>query len=141
MAAGERFVVVGDGPVDVLRELERLVARVTAYADFATARIEALTVEQWAAFSPRTAAEVDLFRSALRDAGRLLTELARLGLVEHQLAERRAAEERDLHERLGMLLVRFTRDLVQDLGHSPHDQATRAIVARRLQQFRDGGGD
>jgi hypothetical protein len=39
-----------------------------------------------------------------------------------------------------MLLVRFTRDLVQDLGHTPHDPATRVIVARRLQAFRDGDG-
>ena len=64
-------------------------ARVTAFADFATARIETLTAQEWAAFGPRTAAEVDLFRQACRDAGRLLTDVARLGLDQRALDQRR----------------------------------------------------
>ena len=94
LATFERYSPNGDGPVDVYAALEALVARVTAFADFAAARIETLTAEHWAAFSPRTAAEVDMFRAACRDAGQLLTATARLGLDERLLAQRRA----DLYE-------------------------------------------
>ena len=80
LATFERYSPNGSGPVYMLAALEALVARVTAFADFATARIETLTAQEWAAFGRRTAAEVDLFRQACRDAGRLLTDVARLGL-------------------------------------------------------------
>lgn len=90
LATFERYSPNGDGPVDVFAALEALVARVTSFADFAARRIETLTAEHWAAFSPRTAAEVDMFRQACRDAAQLLTATARLGLDERLLAQRKA---------------------------------------------------
>ncbi len=99
VAVYEKFSPNGASPVDVFAALEALVARVTSFADFAAARIETLTAEHWAAFSPRTAAEVDMFRQACRDACQLLTATARLGLDERLLAQRKADmyEEVSLH--------------------------------------------
>lgn len=93
LAVYEKFVPNGHGPVDVVAELERLVAKVVGFSDFATARIEALTSQQWAEFDPRTQAEIALFQQVLRDAGRLLTEVARLGLDARWVQARRDAAE------------------------------------------------
>jgi hypothetical protein len=147
LAVFEKFSPNGrPGPVDVVAELGRLLARVTAFADFAAARIETLTVEQWAAFSPRTAAEVDMFRQALRDAGRLLTETARLGLEERALEAERAAAEAEVwaHQRVGETVGRVVNAALEDMlraGLRPdtRDPAVRAILAARFREL--GGGD
>jgi hypothetical protein len=125
----EKFSANGHGSVDVLAGLAQVMARVTAFADFATARIEALTAEEWAAFSPRTAAEVDLFRQALRDAGRLLTDVARLGL-----AERALEAEARLSEAMGARVAHAVAAIVTRLGHpSPlTDPEVGAICQRSL---------
>lgn len=116
--------------VNVIAELMRLVTRVTAFADFAAARIEALTAEQWAAFSPRTAAEVDLFRQVLRDTGRVLIETARLGLDERALEQ-----DARFPEALGARLARAVELILIDLGHRDprRDPHVQAIVAARFE--------
>jgi hypothetical protein len=118
MRVYEKFSPNGHGPVDVIAELERLLGRMVAFSDFATARIEALTAEQWAAFSPRTAAEVDLFRAALRDAGRLLAETAKLGLIERAIAARHDAEEAHIlaHRRVAERVADVIDGVLSDLG-------------------------
>jgi hypothetical protein len=129
--------VNGDGPVDVLAELERLTARVTSFMDFATRRVEALSPGEWAAFGPRTAAEVDLFRSALRDAGRLLTELARLGLVKQQLDAERERYRNEVHELIGAMTMRAFGATVAELGiTTPLDQV-KAIMHRHMKAEAD----
>lgn len=67
-------------PVDVLGELAKLIARVTSFCDYATARLAALTPEDWAVRSERTEAEVRQFQVAVAQASRLLTDVSRLGL-------------------------------------------------------------
>jgi hypothetical protein len=122
----------------VIAELMRLVARVTAFADFAAARIEALTAEQWAAYSPRTAAEVDLFRQVLHDTGRLLIETARLGLDERAL-EQNARFSMAMGERLADAVT----GILEDLGHHDprHDPAVVAVVAARFESLVAAGDD
>jgi hypothetical protein len=133
LATFERYSPNGSGPVDVIEALGVLVSRVTSFADFATARIEALTGEQWAAYSPRTAAEVDLFRQALRDAGRLLTDLAKLGLDERHFAQRREDIEREVHAEAGGAVTRLIRRILDDFGLA-RDPRVAEIVPRRLKE-------
>jgi hypothetical protein len=144
LAVYKRFSPDGQGPVDVLAELGRLLARVTAFADFATARIETLTAEQWAAFSPRTAAEVDMFRLALRDAGRLLTETARLGLAERALEAERERAERDywVQQRVGEQAAAAVERILVRLGHTDprHDPAVARVVAAEFRAIGAGDG-
>jgi hypothetical protein len=84
VAVYQRHAANGDapGPVDVLAELERLVAEVTRFKDYAAERIEALSAGQWAAHDPATAAEIGLFERACDRAARLLVDVARLNLDE-----------------------------------------------------------
>jgi hypothetical protein len=138
VAAFERFSPGGDRSVNVIAELMRLVARVTAFADFAAARIEALTAEQWAVFSPRTAAEVDLFRQVLRDTGRVLIETARLGLDERALEQ-----DARFSEALGAKLAKAVEGVLEDLGHHDprHDPAVAAVVTARFDRLLAAGDD
>jgi hypothetical protein len=133
MAAAVQFSVNGRSPVDVLAELERLTAVTTAFMEFATARVEALSPGEWAAFGPRTAAEVDVFRSALAEARRLLTELARLGLVERQLAQQRETMEREVREKMGTMIYLATESLYREHGLPVDDPQLREDIARHIQ--------
>jgi hypothetical protein len=132
VAAGERFAVNGDRPVDVLAELERLTAVVTSFMSFATARVEALSPDEWAAFGPRTAAQVDVFRAALVEARRLLTELARLGLTERQIREQREAYQREVDLRVGALIFRVMIAVLTERGEDVSDPRLRDSCARHL---------
>jgi hypothetical protein len=80
LAAYERYSPNGHGPVDVLAELGRLVAEVRHFADWAGGRVAALTAGDWRPDQPRAAAELALYERALDRAGRLLADVARLGL-------------------------------------------------------------
>ena len=142
LATFERYSPNGSGPVDVLGALEALVARVTSFADFAAARIETLTAEQWAAFGPRTAAEVDLFRQACRDAGRLLTDAARLGLDERALeaGRERAAREVWAQRRVGEQAAAAVGRILRRLGYPDPftDPRVRAVCAEEFARIADG---
>lgn len=146
LAVYEKFSPNCTSPVDVVAELGRLLERVTSFADFAAARIEALTGEQWAAFSPRTAAEVDMFRRALRDAGRLLTETARLGLDERALEAQRERAVRDfwVKRRVGEQVAMVVNGALDDMmaaGLPPdwRDRRVKEILAARFHAISDGG--
>jgi hypothetical protein len=130
LAVYERYSPNGDGPVDMYAALERLVARMTGFAEFASARIEALTAEQWRTFSTRTAAEVGMFQQACRDAGRLLTDVAKLGLI-----ERAAAAQARITEEQGARLHGAISGALAELGLNAHDPAVRRVVAAHLERI------
>jgi hypothetical protein len=135
LAEYEKFSPNGSGPVDVLAELERLLARVVAFSDFATARIEALTGREWAAFGPRTAAEVDMFRQALRDASRLLADVAKLGLIERHVAARHDEEERwiEAHQRVGDKVFGMVDRTLRAMNPTPAQwEIAREVITREL---------
>ncbi len=134
----EKFSADGHDPVDVLAGLEQVIRRVTAFADFATARIEALTAADWAAFSPRTAAEVDLFRQALRDAGRLLTDVARLGLAERALDQ--AVRQEWIDQQVGEKAAYAVARILTRLGYANplRDRRVGAICAEEFSRATDG---
>ena len=142
MTVYEKFSLNGSGPVDVLAALEALVGRVAGFADFATRRIETLTAQEWAAFGPRTAAEVDLFRQACRDAGRLLTDVARLGLDERALEARRegAAAEVWAQRRVAEQAAAAVGRILARLGYpNPHlDRRVGAVCAEEFARITGG---
>ena len=84
-AVYNRYASNGDRPADLLAELAEHLGTVTSFCRFARARLENLTAEQWAAFDPRTAAEVGMFERADTRLSRLLIDLARLGLDEQRI--------------------------------------------------------
>jgi hypothetical protein len=130
----ERYSANGDSSaVDVAAELLRMVTRLTRFADFATGRIEALSAEQWRTFSTRTQAEVGMFQASCRDAGRLLTDIAKLGVL-----ERIAAVQARISEAQGARLHASISAILQDLGVDPRDPAVRQIAADRLTEMVEG---
>ena len=80
VAAFGRFSGDGDRPADVFAELAELMATVTGFSRFATARIRALSEHDWTAMEPRTRAEVGMFERACDRTGALLTRMVQLGL-------------------------------------------------------------
>jgi hypothetical protein len=114
-AAGERFHVDAATP-DALGELERLTAITTSFAEFATRQVEALTPAQWAALDPATLARVDVFRTALGEARRLLTGLARLGLTARQIEAERDRYQREVHALVHAMTYRAVMGTLADLG-------------------------
>jgi hypothetical protein len=76
----QRYAPDGDGPVDVLAELAHLVAVVTRFARFAETRLAALGEDDWQPGNPELLAEVRMFERAQEAAGRLLVDVARLGI-------------------------------------------------------------
>jgi hypothetical protein len=137
MVVLERYSQNGDGPVDVAAALEWLVKRMTGFADFATARLEALTGEEWAEFSPRTMAEVVMFQAACRDLGRLLTDRAALVVLERMVEARARINKAD-----ALLLKAAVDSALVELGHDPRSPHVKAIVDAsfvRLLADRDDG--
>ena len=120
------------GTVDVIAELSRLVAAVTAFRDFTEARLRALTADEWAAHGPRVAAEVRMFETACDQARRVLRDVARLGL-----AERAQEAEARVSEAMGTRIAGAVAAIVVRLGHpSPlADRATGAICAEELEKL------
>jgi hypothetical protein len=116
-------------PVDVLAELAVLVREVTAFKDFAADRLRALTADDWRAADAGVAAEVAMFERAADHAGRLLTDVARLGLQERMVrmseaegarlygAMNRALQELELSERqwglARVVMPRMLRELAE----------------------------
>lgn len=66
------------GPVDIGAELARLISLQTSMRDYLTGRIAAVEPAAWA--DPETFAMVRLWQQANDQVGRLLTDLARLGI-------------------------------------------------------------
>ena len=90
LAVYQRCSRNGDGPVDVLAELEHLVGVVTHFADFAESRLAALGEDDWRLDNPahdQTIAEVRTFERAQQAAAQLLTEVVRLDLYGRQVAQ------------------------------------------------------
>ena len=123
------------GTVNVIAELSRLVAAVTAFRDFTEARLRALTADEWAAHGPRVAAEVRMFETACDQARRVLRDVARLGL-----AERAQEAEARVSEAMGTRIAGAVAAIVVPLGHpSPlADRATGAICAEELEKLLGG---
>jgi hypothetical protein len=100
MEVWQRYSPNGDSrPVDVLAELAHLVAVVTHFARFAEARLAALGEDDWQPGNEATMAEVRMFRSAQEAAGRLLTDVARLG-IEATVTSQAERVERSRAERI-----------------------------------------
>jgi hypothetical protein len=128
----------GHGPVDVLAELGRLVAEVRRFADFTGARVAALTAGDWRPDEPRAAAELALYERALDRAGRLLTEVTRLGLedVGRERAMRDYWVARRVGERAAAIMRAVFTDLMdRHLAPDPRDPAVADIVVRRIRQM------
>src|SRR6266536_3657599 len=76
-------------PVDVVGELVDLVREVRRFRDFLGSRVSELSADQWSYEHPareRIAAEIGLYERALDRSGRLLADVARLGLLEELTA-------------------------------------------------------
>jgi hypothetical protein len=134
LAVWQRHNGDGPAPVDVVAELARLAAEITAFKDWAGDQLAALSAGDWAAMDPATAARVALFERSLDRAGRLLTDLARLGLDSRtrfgldlralsQRAVAPAATATDLDE----LRARVGKAL-RELGHDPENEHVRAVL-------------
>ena len=104
---------------------------VTSFMEFATARVEALSPGEWAAFSVHTAVQVDVFRSALAEARRLLVDLARIGVVERQLAGQREAMQREVYQRAAVESARVLSLVLAEFGLNPAEAWVRESVARQ----------
>jgi hypothetical protein len=74
-----------------------------------------------------------MFQQACRDAGRLLTDIAKLGVL-----ERIAAVQARISESQGARLHAVITAIMTDLGHNPRDPAVRQIAAARLQELVEG---
>jgi hypothetical protein len=85
-------------PVDVLAELRSLVSRVTSFERFAHQLVGELSAGDWQRLAdPQTAAVISMWSAAADKAARLLTDVARLGLLER--AVQAAAEWQEAVER------------------------------------------
>jgi hypothetical protein len=129
MAAFERYRGPdGDGaPPDVVAELTHLVSVVTSFQAFAEARLQALSSADWAAHSPRVAAQLGMFERSCDRARRLLRDVVELGVLERVLAV-----QARISESQGAALAATIRRIVTDLGHNPNDPDVREIVYMRL---------
>jgi hypothetical protein len=122
LAAYARHSPNGDSPVDVVAGLSALVAEVRRFADWAGQRIETLTATEWEPHDDRARAEFGLYERALDRAGRVLADVARLG-IEARLAS--------VTEQNARLLVRITEGALTDLGMDPRSPAVRAAIYAR----------
>jgi hypothetical protein len=89
-------------PVDVLAELAHLVAVVTGFARFAEARLAALGEDDWQPDNPAreaVMAEVRMFERAQEAAGRILVDVAKLG-IEAAVVSQAERLERSRAERI-----------------------------------------
>ena len=127
LAVYERYSVNGDGPVDILGQLGHLAGEVTKFLDFATGRIAALSADQWAAGDqPAVHAAVGLFERACDRAGRLLTDLARIGVA--------AIEADTLNQRYGDEMADAIAAVLARYGLNPRRADVRAAVYAELRQ-------
>lgn len=127
LALYQRYSGNGDRPADVLAELADLLAMVTSFTRFATARIERLGADEWAAFDPRTAAEVGMFERACDRAGKLLTRTVQLGLDSERIHFFRVrAAQADADE----ILWRF-QGILAELDLTPGQEAALGEVVPR----------
>jgi hypothetical protein len=112
--------------VNVAAELGRLIGKVTRFTDFAEARIEALTPDDWQQHDARTAAEVGMFLRACTEARKLLRDVARLGLDERALE----AQERALFARqaTGAEAARCVQAILADLDLTDAQRAMVPVV-------------
>lgn len=119
----------GDGPVDVVAELVHLVAVVTGFARFAETRLAALGEGDWQPGNEATAAEVHMFERAQEAAGRLLVDVARLG-IEAQIT---SAAERLERARADRIVEAFRAALtVLDLSDAQWARAGPALAGALL---------
>ena len=116
------------GAVNVVTELARLVAAVTAFRDFTEARLRAVTEAEWAAHGPRVAAQVRMFETACDQARRLLRDVARLGVVNAaERADYREAVNRSVGESVYRLFDRALRQM--DLTPAQWETSRRVFPA------------
>jgi hypothetical protein len=137
----QRYSPNGDGqPVNVVAELVHLVAVVPRFARFAEARLAALGEEDWQPGNETTMTEVRLFQKATEAAGRLLTDVARLG-IEAAVTRQAGRLERSRAERI---VEAFEEALdVLDLTGAQRARAGSAMAALLLHMTGEeapGGG-
>jgi hypothetical protein len=122
------------GTVDLLHELQRLVAEVVAFKDFAATLVRKLDANGWRALhDPHTAATVGMWERAADRAGRLLVDVSKLGL--DLGAGARAREREQMAAEIGDVLGAAMRELGLGLGA----QAAVSEAIMRQLRLREGG--
>jgi hypothetical protein len=130
VAEGEAAAVLGrwqapDGAapgLDVLAELARLAGRLVSLSDYLTAHLGEMDAAEWAAPSAMTEAKLRMWHVTAGQAGRMLTEISRLGLDEAAVARR-----------VGLAVAMLTGRVLDRLGvPSGADEVREALAAEVL---------
>ena len=132
----------GAQPVNVVGELAQLVREVTDFKSFAAGRLAALTADQWQTHDPQTSAEIGMFERACDRAARLLTDVAKLGLLEKAIGQQ-ALLERSRAERIveGLQLCLDYLDLtLEQRKRLPNGLSATLLFLAGEREVQDGDG-